>query len=113
MIKNVEKDSGLSCGFIQNGGLYIANNNDRLNEYKRMSNLSKYYGIENYIITDKSEIKQIHPYLNTDDIVGCLYSPNDGTIDPDSITNCLARAAKNNGCVIKENTNVEKNINRK
>lgn len=108
MIKNVEKDSGLSCGLIQNGGMYIANNNDRLNEYKRMSNLSKYYGIENYIITDKSDIKQIHPYLNTDDIVGCLYSPNDGTIDPDSITNCLARAAKNNGSIIKENTNVEK-----
>lgn len=108
MIKNVEKDNGLSCGLIQNGGLYIANNEDRLNEYKRMSELSKFYGIENYIITDKSEIKQIHPYLNTDDIVGCLYSPNDGTIDPDSITNSLARAAKNNGCEIKENTNIEK-----
>ena len=55
-----------------------------------MSELSKFYGIENYIITDKSEINKIHPYLNIHDIVGCLYSPNDGTIDPDSITNCIS-----------------------
>jgi sarcosine dehydrogenase len=107
MIKDVEEKTELSCGLIKNGGLYIANNENRLNEYKRMSALSKFYGIENYIITNKSDIKKIHPYLNLDDVLGVLYSPNDGSIDPDSITNALARAAKLNGSIIKENTNIE------
>lgn len=99
MINEIEVKTKTSCGFKNNGGLYLANNQERLNEYLRMKTLCDYYNLESYIL-DKNEIQGIHPFLNVDDIVGGLYSPNDGSIDPDGLTKTLLKASKLNGCVL-------------
>ena len=46
------------------------------------------------MLTDAASIKEIHPLMNTDDVYGALYSPTDGTIDPTSVVNAYAKAAK-------------------
>ena len=33
-------------------------------------------------IVDTKEIKELHPLLQTEDLVGGLYCPSDGSIDP-------------------------------
>ena len=36
----LEQETGLNAGFNENGGLYIANNRERLNEYERLMTVS-------------------------------------------------------------------------
>lgn len=86
--------------YHENGGLFIANNTNRLDEYKRLHETGKYYGIESHVLTP-AEVKDIHPLLNVDDVVGGLYSPTDGTIDPTGFVTALARESK------KQNPQVE------
>ena len=53
-----------------------------LYEYcRRMCTLSKYVKNESRIVSP-TEIREIHPHLNTDKIIGGLYAPNDGSVDP-------------------------------
>ena len=37
----LEKETGLWSGWNENGGLFIANNRERLNEYKRLMTVSR------------------------------------------------------------------------
>ena len=46
-----------------------------------MCTLSKYVKNESSIVSP-AEIREIHPHLNTDKIIGGLYAPNDGSVDP-------------------------------
>ncbi|CAB1424013.1 unnamed protein product [Pleuronectes platessa] len=42
--KDLEEETGLHTGWIENGGLFIASNKQRLDEYKRLMSLGKVYG---------------------------------------------------------------------
>lgn len=48
----------------------------------------------------------MHPLLRVDDIYGGVYSPGDGTIDPTSICNAYAKAARKLGGGVYENVAV-------
>jgi len=104
MCKQLEEETG-EVSWSENGGLFIANNKERLEEYKRLSELGSYFGVESQVV-GPSEIKEIHPLLNVDDVYGGVYSPTDGTIDPTGIVNAYAKAAKKLGAQLFEGTGV-------
>jgi sarcosine dehydrogenase len=101
----LEEETGLSPGWIENGGLFIASNERRLDEYKRLQTLGKAYGIESHVCTP-DEAQKIHPLMSTEDMHGALYSPNDGTIDPSGWVSALTKGAKMRGAKIFENCRV-------
>lgn len=41
MAKSLEEETGVSTGWVENGGMFIANNAERLDEYIRMQTLGK------------------------------------------------------------------------
>ena len=88
--------------FSENGGLFIACNKERQTEYIRLHETGKYYGIESTILKPH-DIVDIHPLINVDDVIGGIYSPGDGTIDPTGIVNAYAKGAKKLGGQIFEN----------
>ncbi|KAK2565778.1 Sarcosine dehydrogenase [Acropora cervicornis] len=98
----LEQETGLWSGWNENGGMFIANNKERLDEYKRLMTLGKVYGVESYVLGPK-ESKELYPLLNVDDLYGTLYSPGDGTIDPASWATTVTRAATKNGGKVFEN----------
>eukprot|EP00928_Gymnodinium_smaydae_P078303 TRINITY_DN6213_c0_g4_i2.p1 TRINITY_DN6213_c0_g4~~TRINITY_DN6213_c0_g4_i2.p1 ORF type:complete len:834 (+),score=159.83 TRINITY_DN6213_c0_g4_i2:163-2664(+) len=104
MCKWLEQETG-EQSWIENGGLFIAGNEERMAEYKRFAETGKAFGIESRVLTP-SECKDVHPFLRIDDICGGIYSPGDGTIDPTSVTNAYAKAARKIGASIYENTGV-------
>lgn len=53
------------------------------------------------------EIREIHPFLNTDMVIGGIYASNDGSVDPTGITNAYATGAKMNGARIIEDCPVD------
>lgn len=56
-------------------------------------------GIESHVLTP-TEAKELYPLMNIDDIVGALYSPSDGHIDPAGYCTALSRAARGNGAQV-------------
>ena len=53
------------------------------------------------------EIKKLSPITNTDGIVGALYDPLDGHLDPSGTTHAYAKAAKIGGAQIETNCMVK------
>uniref|UniRef100_A0A3Q3K129 Sarcosine dehydrogenase, mitochondrial n=1 Tax=Monopterus albus TaxID=43700 RepID=A0A3Q3K129_MONAL len=100
--KDLEEETGLHTGWIQNGGLFIASNKQRLDEYKRLMSLGKVYGIESHVLSP-AETKDLYPLMNVDDLYGTLYVPKDGTMDPAGTCTTLTRAASSRGAMVIEN----------
>jgi dimethylglycine dehydrogenase len=46
------------------------------------------------------EVKKLNPLIDTSKFIGALYDPNDGHVDPSSVTNAYAKAAKARGAEI-------------
>jgi len=92
--------------WTENGGLFIACNKERLDEYKRLSTMGNYFGVDSRMLSP-AETKELYPILNVDDIYGAMYSPTDGTIDPAGVVNAYKRAAERLGSKFVEHCPVE------
>jgi sarcosine dehydrogenase len=93
------------AAWTENGGLFIACNQERLAEYERLAQTGAYYGIDSSVLSPQ-EAKQVHPLLNVDDVYGALYSPTDGTLDPAGLTTAYAKGAKALGATVVEGIRV-------
>lgn len=92
----IKEHTGYDPGWHQNGGLFIARNKVRLDEYKRLASLGRSLGIESELLSpDETERK--YPPLNAKAFYGALYSPGDGCIDPTMMCNALSRLATETG----------------
>ena len=58
------------------------------------------WGLETEIV-GPDEIKKIAPITNTDGIIGALYDPLDGHLDPSGTTHAYAKAARMGGATIE------------
>lgn len=47
-----------------------------------------------------SEVKDLYPTMNVDDVLGAVYCPEDGSYDPAGWCEGLTRAAKLNGAQV-------------
>ncbi|KAK8726916.1 hypothetical protein OTU49_010127, partial [Cherax quadricarinatus] len=101
MLIRLEQETGVNPGWINNGGLFIASNKERLNEYKRLMTIGRVHGIESYVL-DPTETKKLYPLLNVEDITGTLYCPGDGTMDPAGLCSALTRWARHAGATVVE-----------
>ncbi|XP_072488982.1 sarcosine dehydrogenase, mitochondrial isoform X2 [Notamacropus eugenii] len=99
---DLAEETGLHTGWIQNGGLFIASNRQRLDEYKRLMSLGKAYGIESHVLTP-AETKALYPLMNVEDVYGTLYVPQDGCMEPAGTCIALTRAATARGAQVIEN----------
>lgn len=95
MCIKLEEETGINS-WTENGGLFVACNRERLDEYKRLWTMGQYYGVESRMLSPE-ETKEVYPILNVADIYGAMHSPTDGTIDPAGIVNAYKRAAERLG----------------
>lgn len=58
------------------------------------------YGTESHMVTP-SEISSLHPLMNTDGLVGGVYSPQDGSLDPATLCTGYIKAATKYGAKVK------------
>ena len=84
LYKNLEIEPGQSIGWINKGSLSIACNEDRLIHIKRQENLAKLFGIKTDFITPE-EAKNIWPLMNSSDVIGAVWSPEDGRVSPSDL----------------------------
>ena len=106
LAQTLEKETGVSTGFVNGGGLFVASSQERLYDYQRLATLGKYFGIESTVLSP-SETKDLCPLMNIDDMYGSLHSPGDGTIDPTGWVNALISGARKFGSIVLENAPVK------
>ncbi|QMU57156.1 MAG: FAD-dependent oxidoreductase [Boseongicola sp.] len=79
------------------GSLRLAHSKERMQEFERAAGMGRYQGID---IIDPAETQARYPFLETHDLVGSLYDPTDGDIDPAQLTQALAKGARDMGAKI-------------
>ncbi|WP_147124772.1 GcvT family protein [Shimia ponticola] len=105
LYKELEELTGMSCGLHHVGGVTLADNQDRFDMLVAERAKHRYMGLETEIV-GPDEIKQIAPITNTDGILGALYDPLDGHLDPSGTTLAYAKAARMGGAEIYTHTKV-------
>ena len=102
---SLEKETGQSVGWIQKGSLSIATCPGRLDHIKRQEALAHAYGVDARSITP-GEASERWPLMNADDVIGAVWSPDDGRVSPSDVCSALVKAAKGIGATIFEDTGV-------
>ncbi len=105
LYKELEEITGMSCGLHHVGGVTLADNQDRFDMLVAERAKHRYMGLETEIVGPE-EIAKIAPITNLDGIVGALYDPLDGHLDPSGTTHAYARAARMGGATIETHCKV-------
>ncbi len=107
LYQKLEIKTGLSIGLKQNGAITVATSKDRMHELLRQATTAQLSDVEAQVL-NKHQTKELYPVINNKDILGSVYMPKDGQVDPVGVTNVLAKAAKMEGVKIFEKTPVNK-----
>ncbi len=105
LYRELEALTGMSCGLHHVGGVTLADTPERLDMLKAERAKHRFMGLETEII-GPAEIKELAPITNIDGILGGLYDPLDGHLDPSGTTHAYARAARMGGAEIVLHTKV-------
>jgi len=98
------RDLGQTVDYPMNyhvtGSVRLAHSDARMQEFARAKGMGRYQGMEIDILS-LDEIKTRYPFLETHDLKGALFDPNDGDIDPAQLTQALAKGARDLGARIE------------
>jgi dimethylglycine dehydrogenase len=103
--RELEEETGQHVGMSQVGNLRLAMNADRMDEYYQYAATARTIGVKVQFLTP-DEIKKLWPMCNIDGLVGGIYHPDDGYIQPADLTQALAKGARDRGATIYRNTPV-------
>ena len=105
LYRELEELTGMSCGLHHVGGITLADNRDRFDMLLAERAKHRYMGLDTEIVGPE-EIAKLAPIVNLDGIIGALYDPLDGHLDPSGTTHAYARAARMGGAEIHLHTKV-------
>ena len=94
------EETGQSCGFHPSGAMRITRNPDRMDEFRHVAGLSDFTGYPLEILNPE-RIAELHPLAKLDGLLGGIYEPDDGHVDPTLATNAMAQIAVKNGAEIQ------------
>ncbi|MBM3614903.1 MAG: FAD-dependent oxidoreductase [Alphaproteobacteria bacterium] len=103
--KGLEAETGLNAGFAVVGNLRMAQRQERMDEYMLYSSVAETAGVYHEFLTPK-QIKDRWPLVRTEDLVGALYHPQDGYINPADVTQAMAKGARQLGATIERKIQV-------
>ena len=105
LYQKLEAETGQSAGWHTTGSIRTADNPDRMDELGYYYSMNRCLGLNVQRVTP-AEIAQLHPLMNVEGLLGGLYWPDDGDVDPSSITLAMSIGAKKFGAEINTHTRV-------
>jgi len=98
------RDLGAAVDYPMNyhvtGSIRLAHSPERMQEFERARGMGRYQGMDIDIL-GVDDIKPLYPFIETHDLAGALFDPNDGDIDPAQLTQALAKGARDMGARIE------------
>jgi dimethylglycine dehydrogenase len=101
----LEAETGQAVGFHQAGSIRVATRPEQLIENRRNLAKARMAGVTMELI-DRDRIREIHPFVALDGVLGGAWTPEDGHVDPSSVTQALAKGARARGAAIRTRTKV-------
>ncbi|WP_018301364.1 GcvT family protein [Wenxinia marina] len=100
LYRELEELTGLSCGLHHVGGITLADSPQRMDQLKAERAKHRYMGLDTAILSPAEVAEMTDGQVNTDGLLGALYDPLDGHLDPSGTTHAYARAARMGGAEI-------------
>lgn len=99
------RETGQDLGLRQNGSLNVATNPERLEEILRGASMARSCGVDAHAVSPQ-EIVELWPGIEISDLLGGVYIPQDGQLNPVDLTMAFAKGARDRGVSIIENVEV-------
>ena len=87
------------------GGIRLANTEEQMQGYRHFASMARGMDVH-FEVIDARECARRHPLISTENLIGGLWDPLDGDIDPAQLCQALARRARKAGAEIYRNTPV-------
>jgi dimethylglycine dehydrogenase len=98
--KSLEAETGLNAGFSIVGNLRMAQTQERMDEYMLYASTAETCDVPYEWLSPK-EMKDRWPLMRCEDLVGAIYHPTDGYINPADVTMAMAKGARQRGVMIE------------
>jgi len=105
LYKELEAETGQSCGVFQPGSLYLAQTEEREHQLRLQAAKAKLYGMNFYEISVE-RAQKLHPMVDYTGIRCVMFEPDGGNVDPSGVTSAYAAGARQNGAEINRFTPV-------
>ena len=96
------QETGRDCSFHRSGAMRITRNPDRMDEFRHVAGLSDFTGYPLEVLTPE-RIAELFPLAKLDGLLGGIYEPDDGHVDPSLATNAMAEVARKGGAQVWRN----------
>ena len=103
--KQLEEETGQPAGWHTTGSIRTADNPGRLDELGYYYSMNRCLGLDVSYVSPE-EIAKLHPFINPEGILAGLYWPDDGDVDPNSVTQAMAKGARQYGAELNLHTQV-------
>jgi 4-methylaminobutanoate oxidase (formaldehyde-forming) len=105
LYSRLEEETGLGTGYKRCGGVTVARTPERMVQLRRTVAAAEAFDLECELVSP-ARARELYPILETEDLLGAIWLPGDGTANPTDVTQSLARGARTRGAVIVERTRV-------
>ena len=105
MYDRLKNEEGLQFDWKKTGSLRLAATRDRMLEAKRLATMARSFDLEMSIISP-SEAKELFPLIDERGLEGAAFIPSDGYVDPASLCQAIAGAARRQGADIRQGVEV-------
>ena len=95
----LEEETGHSVTWHGCGSFRIAYEEDEMDWLRHTLSVGRSLGF-NIELVDVDFIRQLHPFYNLEGVLGALYTPDDGHVDPSGVTQAMAAGARKLGAKI-------------
>ncbi len=105
MYDRLQNEEGMQFDWKKTGSLRLAATRDRMLEAKRLATMARSFDLEMSIISP-AEAKELFPLIEEKGLEGAAFIPSDGYVDPASLCQAIAGAARKQGADIRQGVEV-------
>jgi glycine cleavage system aminomethyltransferase T/glycine/D-amino acid oxidase-like deaminating enzyme len=105
LYRRLAAETGVDPAWHEVGSLRLASSEPRMEELRRQAGWAKTFGLPLELIS-AAEARDRFPLMATDGVLGALFLPTDGWIDPSGLALALAAGARKLGARLRTRTRV-------
>ena len=100
LYRELAKDPDFPISYHVTGSVRLAHSDERIAEFRHVTSMANAQGM-GYDMLDPGQLLERYPLVRSHDLLGALWDPLDGDIDPAQVTQALARRARSMGARVR------------
>src|SRR5438093_2479935 len=105
LYRRLASETGVDVGWHEVGSLRLASSKERFEELQRQAGWAKTFGLPLELITPE-EAQAKFPLMTLDGVLGAVWLPTDGWLDPSGLAQALTARARARGATVRQHTRV-------